>query len=395
MPNVKLSSNGSVVLPLDFLRRRHLPDEMDFWLDEQHGDLILHPRLADVKKLYIEPTTVCNLTCRTCIRKVWKDPIEHMQMATFQRIVDDLPELNQLERVVFTSFGEPLSHPRIMDMIAAVRKFNLAVTLGTNGLLLTEEMAREIIRLGVDRVTVSIDGGRPETFKDIRGALLEKVIGHIRQLNQAKIDLGTLYPAVGIEFVALRSNIDELQEVKQIAAKLNVSRLLVSHVLPYTEEMRSEVLYSYHPTEPYKATGWPMQAGAWVIWGIEELPRMYWGAERRCRFINDHAMVISWDGGVTPCYALSHNYSYYAMDGRKKEVTRYVLGNVHENSLGDIWRSEEYVRFRSEVKSFRFPSCPNCDLRQTCDLRERNEGCWGWNPSCADCLWAQDIIRCP
>ncbi|MGB9521822.1 MAG: tungsten cofactor oxidoreductase radical SAM maturase, partial [Anaerolineales bacterium] len=358
-------------------------------------DIILHPCLADIQKLYIEPTTVCNLKCITCIRNVWNDPIEHMQMSTFQNILASLSELKRVERVIFTSFGEPLSHPRILEMVESIRKFNIAVTIGTNGLLLTDKIIREMIKLGVDRIMVSMDGGKPETYAGIRGAMLAKVIEHIQLINQIKQEMNTLYPAVGIEFVALKSNIDELQDVKNIAAKLNVSRLLISHVLPYTEEMRQEMLYSYQPADPYKATGWPMQAGAWVIWGIEELPRMYWGAERRCRFINDHAIVVGWDGGVSPCYALSHNYSYFAIDGRKKNVTRYLLGNVNQQTLTDIWTSEEYVRFRSEVMAYRFPSCPNCDLRETCDLRERNEGCWGWNPSCADCLWAQDIVRCP
>jgi MoaA/NifB/PqqE/SkfB family radical SAM enzyme len=122
---------------------------------------------------------------------------------------------------------------------------------------------------------------------------------------------------------------------------------------------------------------------------------MHWGAERRCRFIKDRAAVVGWDGGVAPCYALSHNYRYFTIDGRHKKVDRYLLGNVHEQYLLDIWCSEEYVCFRSEVQAFHFPSCPDCDLRETCDLREKNLGCWGWNPSCADCLWAQNIVLCP
>ena len=51
--------------------------------------------------------------------------------------------------------------------------------------------------------------------------------------------------------------------------------------------------------------------------------------------------------------------------------------------------------YRSEVRTFHFPSCADCDLRETCDLRAKNHACWGYNPSCADCLWAQDIVRCP
>ncbi|HUT16241.1 MAG TPA: SPASM domain-containing protein, partial [Anaerolineae bacterium] len=80
---------------------------------------------------------------------------------------------------------------------------------------------------------------------------------------------------------------------------------------------------------------------------------------------------------------------------QKKQVARCLLGDVNEQSVGQIWMSEDYVCFRSEVRAFHFPSCPDCDLREIYDLRERNEACWSWNPSCADCLWAQDIVRCP
>jgi tungsten cofactor oxidoreducase radical SAM maturase len=395
MPKVKMTGGRNMVLPADFLERRHIQPEADYWLDERNGELILHPCLPDIQKLYIEPTTACNLECRTCIRNTWGDPNQHMSMRTFQHIVDSLDALPNLKRVVFTSFGEPFTQPRILDMIEAMRKRDLVVTIGTNGLLLDSKVSSELVKMGVDRVIISIDGGKPETYAGVRGAMLAQVIEHMRGLNEAKRQLRSLYPAIGIEFVAMRSNVDELDDLVKMATELNVSRLLVSNVLPYTEELREEVLYGYEPLPPFKASGWALKLDAWVSWATQELPRMHWGAERRCRFVQDHAVVVGWDGGVSRCYALSHNYSYYAIDGFKKQVERYVLGNVNDQSLVDIWTSEEYVRFRSEVKIYHFPSCPNCDLRDTCDLRAENNGCWGWNPSCADCLWAQGIIRCP
>lgn len=238
MLKVKTDERGRLILPDTFLQRRHISPNIEYWLDEREGGLVLHPCLPDARKLYVQPTTRCNLHCRTCIR-------------------------------------------------------------------------------------------------------------------------------------------------------------MVSNVLPYSEEMRNEILYGYEPRSPFSAGGWPVKADAWVMWGTLELPRLHWGAERRCRFVQDRAVVVGWDGNVSPCYALSHNYTYFAIDGRKKRVNRYILGNVNEHPLAETWMSEEYVRFRSEVREFHFPSCPDCDLRETCDLRERNEGCWGLNPSCADCLWAQDIVRCP
>ncbi|MEW6651450.1 MAG: tungsten cofactor oxidoreductase radical SAM maturase, partial [Chloroflexota bacterium] len=323
------------------------------------------------------------------------DPIALMQMDTFQAILDDFPALPELNRVVFTSFGEPLTHPNILEMIEAVRKKDIAVTLGSNGTVLKPNLVEEIVRLGVDRLVVSVDGVKSETYADLRGANLSVVIENLRKLNDIKRRIGSLYPALGIEFVVLKSNFDELPALASLASRLNASRVIVSNVLPYTEDMIDQIMYGHQPVEPIKAKGFPVRADAWVMWGTMEFPRMHWGAERRCRFVKDQASVIGWDGEVTPCYALSHNYSYYAIDGIKKDVNRYSLGNVKATPLHEIWMSEPYCQFRSEVNIFHFPSCPDCDLRATCELRQNNEGCWGWNPSCADCLWAQDIIRCP
>lgn len=395
MPKVTSDEKGRLVLPEDFLKRRHISSEAAYWLDEREGDLILHPCLPDARKLYIEPTTDCNLQCHTCIRNVWTDPEAPMSMETFDRILQSLDAFPQLQRVVFTGFGEPLTHPHILDMIHAVRQQGLAVTVGSNGLLLDAPMARELVDLGVDRLVVSVDGVRPETYAGVRGAMLSQVLDNIRHLNEAKSQQASLTPALGIEFVALQSNVGELGDLTGLAQRLGAARVLVSNVLAYTEEMHQEMLYGYEPRPPFNAGGWPVSLGAWVTWGTLDLPRMHWGAERRCRFVQDRAVVVGWDGGVSPCYALSHNYTYLAIDGRLKQVTRYTLGNVNQQPLSEIWMLEEYVRFRSEVRAFHFPSCPDCDLRETCDLRERNEGCWGWNPSCADCLWAQDIVRCP
>ena len=401
MPRVTSDDQGRLILPDDFMQRRRQAGRhasranVEYWLDEREGELILRPRLPDAHKLYIEATSGCNLQCRTCIRNVWSDPQAKMTVETFRQMMEGLDRLLELKRVVFTGFGEPLTHPQILDMIEMARQRDLAVTVGSNGLLLKPDLSRELVRLGVDRLVVSIDGVRPETYADVRGALLSQVLDNIRSLNNAKRQLSSLFPALGIEFVALKSNLSELADLTKLALHLNAARVLVSNVLPYTEEMRDEILYGYEPRPPFKAAGWPVRADAWVMWGTLDLPRMHWGAERRCRFVQDKAIVIGWDGGVAPCYALSHNYSYFAIDGRKKQVSRYVLGNVSEQSLADTWMSEDYARFRGEVRAFHFPSCPNCDLRETCDLRERNEGCWGWNPSCADCLWAQDIVRCP
>jgi tungsten cofactor oxidoreducase radical SAM maturase len=395
MTKVVQDPGGVLNLPAGFLRRRGLSGRTEYWLDQRDGALLLIPRLADLHKLYVEPTTVCNLNCRTCIRNVWGDPKAHMEMETFRELLVQTEAFPGLKRVVLSGLGEPLTHPHFLEMVRLVRERDLDVTVGTNGLLLEETVSRELVALGIDRLIVSLDGVTPETYAGVRGAQISQVLDNLRTLNRVKQEMGSLIPAVGIEFVALQSNFRELPHLTSLASRLGAARVLVSNVLAYTDEMREEILYGYEPRRPFDAGGWPVQLGAWVMWGTLDLPRMHWGAEQRCRFVGDRATVVGWDGDTAPCYALAHSYSYLTIDGRRKQVERYSLGNIKEQPLLEIWTSEDYCRFRTEVRDFRFPSCPDCDLRETCDLREQNEGCWGWNPSCADCLWAQDIIRCP
>jgi tungsten cofactor oxidoreducase radical SAM maturase len=395
MSKAILDKNDNLRLPEGFLSRNHLLENQEWWVNQRDGSVILLPRVPDLRKLYVEPTTHCNLKCHTCIRNVWEDQGGHMGMETFQTLMQQIGEFPQLDRVVFVGFGEPFIHPQILEMINLVHQRDLDVTIISNGLLLDKPILREVVQLGVDRLVISLDGVTPETYAGVRGASLAKVLDNIRILNEVKSELGSLFPALGIEFVALKSNIPELDRMSELASKLNATSVLVSNVLAYTDEMRDEILYGYEPRLPLKAGSWPVRADAWVMWGTLNLPRMQWGAEQRCRFVNDRATIIGWDGTVAPCMALSHSYSYLTMDGQRKQVCRYELGSLTEIPLLEIWTSEEYCRFRGEVRDFNFPSCPNCDLKENCDLREKNEACWGWNPSCADCLWAQDIIRCP
>ncbi len=395
MIKIKIDKQGRLIFSEANREFIDFSAQPEFWLDKKEEVFLLHHCLPNVRKIYLEPTTGCNLKCRTCMRQVWEDAEAQMESATFQKFLSHLADLPQLERIIFTGFGEPLAHPGIIDMIAAISSRDLAITIGSNGLLLDKKMSRELIKLKVDRLVISIDGVKPETYAATRGASLTHLLNNIRLLNETKAEMNSLLPALGIEFVALRSNVGELGDLVKLAPKLGASRVIITNVLPYTENMKEEILYGYEPRGPLSPGSWPVRAEAWVMWGILDFPRMYWGAERRCRFIKDRALVVGWDGGISPCYALAHNYFYFTVDGRKKHVQRYLLGNINDQSLRQIWMSADYVRFRNEVRAFNFPSCPNCDLRETCDFRERNEGCWGWNPSCADCLWAQDIIRCP
>lgn len=388
-----------------------------FVVDENSGEIVLLKVGAGLKKLYLEPTARCNLACVTCMRQQWPSvPEGEMDMAVFRRLLKQMKEFPQLDKVHLGGFGEPLAHSRALEMIGMLTDAGYSLSFNTNGTLLTEEVAAELIRLGVRSVYFSVDGLDREMFSKIRvNGEYDSVIANMLTLRRLKQQKKVNYPKIGLEFVMMKSNIDQMPLLPKLAKEVGAPVVLVTNLLAYSEDMYREVLYETPGMKREMGAGglaapsrgslpegfsfpepavWPAVEKDYVLWGSLRLPRMYWGSSRRCGFVEDDAAVVRYDGAVAPCYGLMYSYPYY-LDNRRKDVCAHILGNVGESSLYDIWNSPAYIRFRHRVRNFRFPSCMDCSGAKICDYAEVNEDCWGNAPSCADCLWSQGIVRCP
>ena len=174
-----------------------------------------------------------------------------------------------------------------------------------------------------------------------------------------------------------------------LAKELNAHTVIVTNVLPYNEALKDEILYDMDDTLP------PFDNLHPSLLLAAKLPYMKIRTDRYCKFIEDKAIAINFQGQISPCYALMHSYHCFIY-GRKKEILPYYLGNVAENSLREIWQDPGYINFRLAVKNFRFPSCTDCKYLEGCSMTEDNEmDCWGNSPSCAECLWSRKLIVCP
>jgi len=389
---ITVEKDGRIALPGDYQQRHGLKEGTELVFEPIEDGLALRFARPDARRAYIEVTARCNLNCAMCVRQVWRDAPGEMAWETFQAVIEGLQTFPDLRRVTFGGFGEPLAHPRFPEMLALAAQLEVGMTLTTNGLLLDRAMIETLLEARLDTIVVSLDTVHVQAYEQARiEGGVDQVLANVRTLREWSQQRGLMLPRIGLEFVAMRSNLEWLPRLPQVAHDLGANSVLVTNLLPHTLEMGEEILYDREEPLP-TPIGWPVAGGDWMLWGIAKMPRMKWGAWRRCRFIEDRAMVIGWDGGVSPCYALMHSYPYYIY-GRRKEVSRYVLGKVPERPLAEIWTSDEYVRFRARVREMRFPSCVDCGL--ACTYAEDNEDCWGNVPSCADCLWAQDIVKCP
>jgi len=416
----QVDEEGRLVLPTEFIKQFGLRHGTKIRIDKNLNGLHLYRPVTHLAKVYIEPTNRCNLECRTCIRNIWDEPLGEMSRTTFARIVEGLRSFSPPPAIFFGGLGEPLVHPDIIEMVAQAKTLGATVELITNGTLLTKPLSKQLIEAGLDMLWVSLDGATPESYADVRlGAALPEVLSNLAGFQEARVGQRFfeyfvdyhLKPQIGIVFVAMKRNIADLPAVIRLGNRLGAHRFLVTNVLPYTPEMLNEILYSrasndgiYMPSLQGISIQIPkmdinsMTREVLYQMMLSSHPLSYAGANLgegndRCPFIEKGAMVIRWDGDVSPCLPLLHDHKSY-MNGYERSLRRYGVGNVVRQDLNDLWTLPEYLSFRDRVQKFDFSPCTFCG---GCDLIELNEeDCFGSPfPACGGCLWAQGIIQCP
>ncbi|MEF3244397.1 MAG: tungsten cofactor oxidoreductase radical SAM maturase [Caldisericaceae bacterium] len=346
----------------------------------------------NLQKVYIEITSKCNLNCIMCFRRFWKDKVLEMSFDNYLKVINDLKEFPKLETVYLGGIGEPLVHSKILDIIKVTKEKGFKVEFGTNGTLLNK-YASHLIKLGVDKIIVSIDAPDSKIYEDIRGTDFNKVEDNVMYLQELKKEMKASNPNVEIEVVAMKSNIDLLPNILPLATKLGVTTVIISNIMPFNRKLSNEILYDGSFDYDTFIDKMNKDVGKYRVKII--FPKFTLLTERKCQFIEQNAIVIRSDGEVAPCYRLLHSYTEYVY-GREKQVNAYSFGNAFKDSLYNIWNSLYYKRFKYKVENFLFPSCTDCPLKDSCDFTLTSDAdCFGNTPSCADCLWGRGIIQCP
>jgi MoaA/NifB/PqqE/SkfB family radical SAM enzyme len=161
--------------------------------------------LTDNPIAWLEPTQQCNLACDGCYRENAKlhKSIEEVsdELATFAR-------LRNFDGVSIAG-GDPLLHPKIIEIVRRVSAMGRKAILNTNGLALTKELLRELKAAGLVGLTFHVDchQGRP--------GWRNKTEAQMNELRQAYVDLVS---SVGDLAIAFNSTVydDTLEQVPDV-----------------------------------------------------------------------------------------------------------------------------------------------------------------------------------
>ncbi|TFH41775.1 MAG: radical SAM protein, partial [Lysobacterales bacterium] len=179
--------------------------------------------------MYFYLTEGCNLACRHCWLAPKFDPEgtrePMLPVELFEAAIREARPLG-LDRVKLTG-GEPLLHPRFLELLAIVRREELGLTLETNGMLCTPEIAAEIAGFPQRSVSISIDGVDAATHEWVRG-----VAGSFEMAKQAVRNLVAADTPPQIIMTLMRRNVDQVEAMIDMAKDLGASSLKFNVLQP-------------------------------------------------------------------------------------------------------------------------------------------------------------------
>ncbi len=283
----------------------------------------------------IEPTTSCNLRCPECPSglRSFTRPTGMMKKEMFESVIDQLaPTLSYL---IFYFQGEPYLNPHLLEMVRMASQKKIYTATSTNAHYLTDEAAKETVKSGLDRLIVSIDGTSQDTYQSYRvGGKLDKVIEGTKNILRWKKELKSKTPHVIFQFLVVRQNEHQIEEVKKLASDLGVDEVKLKTAQVYDFENGSDLIPVNQKYSRYKKNS----NGLYSIKNglLDECWKMW------------HSCVITWDGKVVPC----------CFD----KDAHFVLGDLSKNSFKEIWQGEKYNHFRESLFTSRseIEMCRNC-----------------------------------
>ena len=350
------------------------------------GNRILIPQNLTPKKIYIEPSSKCNLNCAMCFRHSWDEPFLDMDYELFKKLLEEIDGFSRKPDIHIGGLGEPFVNPHIYDMLTSLKESGYFVSISSNGTLMPRERMECLIDHGIDRLYLSMDPGV------LGHGPVDPVLERLREIDSLRRKKKKGKPMTGVEIVLTKENIAYLPGLVGPLKEAGVTFIILSNLVPTRKQVESQVLYGQDKFENKAYEEFVKKS--YTQFNVT-LPEFEFRTERRCNFISQDGVVIRSDGEVVPCYRLMYSYEEHYL-GIHRKINVKSFGNIKEKSLEEIYNTREYAWFRFVVKNSLYPSCGDCRLRESCDfILSTERDCWGNAPSCSDCLWARRIVICP
>ncbi|PWT86072.1 MAG: hypothetical protein C5B57_01785, partial [Blastocatellia bacterium] len=284
--------------------------------------------------------------------------------------------LDRCERINEDSFGEPLSHPQLLETARRFATGGRRFSLVTNGLLLDREKAEALAELGPSLgIHVSFNAATARTFYWLTGKPFELLVDNVRTfIDVYRRQNNGSSPDLTVTFIVMRVNRDEVPAFLRLAREFGVHALLA----PLHER----------PSKPLGHFGYDFLYEREML-PLEDLHIVGEEAQRLARYLG-LTLLLQWEPGCDsairtfsepgveiPClipwrylHIQQHSQKVYACPYHKRPI-----GDVSAQSIDEIWNGDTARELRRSLAARQIPKfCWNNSASCPLIYRARRDG---------------------
>ncbi len=182
-------------------------------------------KTAPPDEVQIYPTNICNLDCQFCAQKRGEYRREdEIDDSVWLSVVKDICDMG-VKKVLISGGGEPLARKELfMKMITILKENGVRGRMIHNGTLWDKDSVEQMIRLGWESLTFSIDGATEETHDFLRGGkCFKKIVENVKLFKNIKAELGKERPELEVNYVLCNRNYKETAKMIELAAELGIA----------------------------------------------------------------------------------------------------------------------------------------------------------------------------
>lgn len=294
--------------------------------------------------LYLHLTERCNLTCVYCYARPQRSRDygtgKDLPFAVAKQALGEAKALGV--KTVIVTGGEPLLHPRALDVLEEAKGHGFTVILLTNGLLVNNELARRLSAC-CDQVTVSLDSASSELHDLHRGrgthARVTEAIGLLKAAGVQEV------VAAGV--VTRHNQHEPYADFAGYAQKVGADRAS-RQVYILQGDRRDEVLC---PDFKTLLRRWEQELEDTIVRGLGTVKRDSLAWRDRCGAAHG-VIALGADGVVYPCQGLMRG--------------EFAAGNIGDALLEEIYAKAEVLNQVQAITVADISACVDCEYRFIC-----------------------------
>jgi MoaA/NifB/PqqE/SkfB family radical SAM enzyme len=314
-----------------------------------HGDFPLN--------LNVEVTTRCNLACTFCTHpSLDEDQMIDLPIDIYKNVIKEGKNLG-LAAVNLNGLGEPLLRKDLVEFIDFAKKNGVVdIMFHTNGTVMNEKLANQIIAAGIDKVIFSVDSPNKTTYEsmrllrtsflkhkkgltdNIKGTKWEKTVDNVKLLSKIRNSSGNRYPIIRATMVITDSTVTQMD--KYMSLWKDVVDLITVQDLTWRTKLLDDDVWKNK-----EETALPTNFDEIREFAIKK------GQSFVCPYLFQSTYIHS-DGLAIPC----------SNPNARKHM---VMGDFNKQSAKEIWNGKKYNELRDLHKKGKWhehPVCRDCEV---------------------------------